>query len=365
MRIAQIAPISLPVPPRLYGGTERVISSLTEELVKRGHEVTLFASGDSHTQAQLVSVVPHSLTELNTKDAYGLNELTLLNIGLAYEHQKEFDIIHDHATPMSIPLANITSTPTVVTMHRTPTDENKKLYESLSNLNLVTISQAQEKIMNNSNVVGTIYNGLSMEQYPFGATHKNYLMFVGRISMEKGTHFAIETAKKLNMQLLMAAKLDDVEIPYFKKYIQPHLKDKRIQWLGEVDDKERNQLMASALCVLHPVTWPEPFGLSMIEAMACGAPVIAFNKGSIPEVIQDKKSGFIVNTVPEMVAAVKKIPTIKRAYTREYSISTFNAKRMADGYEALYNKVIYYSSQRRRQEEMRHSFAFSKNKYIL
>jgi glycosyltransferase involved in cell wall biosynthesis len=344
MKIAQIANIVESVPPKTYGGTERVVYALTEGLVKRGHDVTLFASGDSKTSAKLVSVTAKSLRQnKKIKDLYGLNSDTLLHIGSAYELQKKFDIIHDHTLPLGLPTANISQTPVVLTSHGPINKDLTKLLSSFNNPYLVTISNSQlPKKINNLNYAGTVYNGLDMISYPFSAEDGGYLLFVGRISVEKGVHYAIRVAKKLNLPLIIAAKLDyafDKDVEYFKKFIEPELNDK-IRWIGEVDEKARNKLMSQALCFLHPVTWPEPFGLTLIEATACGCPVVAFNKGSIPEIIVNGINGYIVKTFEEMTKAVLKIENINRFVCRSYSLGNFSAERMVAGYEEVYRKIV-------------------------
>lgn len=339
MRIAQIAPIIERVPPKKYGGTERVIHELTEELVKRGHEVILFASGDSKTKAKLSSYTKRALRETKIKDLYGPNIMTMLNIGTAYDVQDEFDIIHDHNGYFSLPTANQSRTPVVMTYHGTITPEVRKAFQSLKNPHLVSISQSQFENIPGVNIVGNVYHGLNMEKYPFFEEHDGYLLFVGRISIEKGVHHAIKAALKLNLPLIIAAKLDAVDLSYFNKHIKPHL-SKKIRWVGEVNEKERNKLMSRAMCFLHPVVFKEPFGLTLIESMACGCPVIAFNKGSIPEVIVNKKTGYIVSDVDGMIKAVKKIDAIKRSDCREHVLNNFNTKRMVDEYEKIYRKIL-------------------------
>lgn len=340
MRIAQIAPLAVGVPPLKYGGTERVIHTLTEELVRRGHKVTLFASGNSHTSARLISVIKHSREVYKTLDPFGLNELTLLNLSVAYQHQQEFDIIHDHVAPMSAPFANASLTPVLLTQHGPFTQNAKKLYRSLPNIHIATISNAQNENIHETNIVGTIYHGLHMNDYPFSKKHKNYLLFVGRISMEKGVHIAIKVAIELQIPIILAAKLDEVERSYFEKFIKPHLANPLVTWVGEVSEEKRNKLMSRALCLLHPVTWPEPFGLSLIEAMGYGCPVVAYKNGSIPEIILHGKTGYVVGSIVEMVNAVKKISVINRETCREYALQKFSTQKMVDGYEALYHRLI-------------------------
>jgi glycosyltransferase involved in cell wall biosynthesis len=339
MKIAQIASLAERVPPKKYGGTERVIHALTEELVRRGHDVTLFASGDSVTSARLVSVYPQALRESGIIDPYGKEERLFQNIGVAYARAEEFDVIHDHTAPFGVPTANITPVPVAMTMHGPITEANQALFESLTRPHLVTISNAQREPAPHLNYIGTVYNGLPLEGCPFSASDDGYLLFVGRISMEKGVHHAIEVVRLLKRRLIIAAKIDNVDRAYFKEYIEPHISDD-IQLVGEVDEPTRNKLMSRASCFLHPVTWPEPFGLTLIEAMACGTPVVAFRKGSIPEIIVHEKTGFVVDTVAEMAEAIQNIERIDRAACRRRALENFNVERMTDGYEEVYRKML-------------------------
>jgi glycosyltransferase involved in cell wall biosynthesis len=339
MKIAIIAPIIERVPPKKYGGTERVVHALTEELVRRGHTVTLFASGNSITTAKLVSVYPRSLREAKLKDIYGSNIWSLINIGTAYGMQNEFDIIHDHVGFLSLPASELSTTPVVMTLHGAFNLEIREIFTRFKKTNLVTISNAQSFPAPSLNYAGMVHNGLDMENYPFSNQHENYLLYVGRISAEKGVHFAIETAQQLNMPLIIAAKLDPIDKPYFLQYVEPLLSED-IRWIGEVNEKERNELMSKAYCFLHPVMWREPFGLTLIEAMACGCPVVAFDKGSIPEIIENGKTGFVVQDVDSMVDAVSHIDTIDRNYCREYALENFSTKKMTDGYEEIYKKIL-------------------------
>lgn len=339
MRIAQIAPIVERVPPKKYGGTERMVHALTEELVARGHDVTLFASGDSQTSAKLESVYPRALREAKVKDLYGTNTWTLLNMGLAYDMQDEFDIIHDHLAPLSLTAANLATTPVVMTMHGAFSVDNRKLFQTLRTPYIVTISESQMYSLPDLNHAGTVHNGLPMEHYPFGGEMGDYLLFVGRISAEKGVHFAVEAAIELDLPLVIAAKLDAYDLPYFREYIEPHLSE-RIKWIGEVDEEGRNKLLANARCFLHPVTWREPFGLTLIEAMACGCPVVAFDKGSIPEIVNTGVTGYVVQDLETMIEAINNIGAIDRKACRDHALTHFSAKRMADGYEAVYRKIL-------------------------
>lgn len=343
MKIAQIAPIIERVPPKKYGGTERVVYALTEELVKRGHDVTLFASGDSITSAKLSSIYPRALREVKMKELYGTNVLTMLHIGLAYSRQDEFDIIHDHLGHISLPTAHIAQTPVVMTLHGAFTIETRRLFENLNHPFFATISHSQASMAPKINHIGTAYNGLYMDDYPFSDKHEGYLLFVGRISMEKGVHNAIEVAQYLNLPLIIAAKLDSIDVQYFNEYVGPQLSD-QIKWIGEVDEEERNKLYSKALCTLHPITWKEPFGLTMIEAMACGCPVVGMNKGSVAELIKHGESGFVVNDVDEMIEAVAKIDQIDRKKCRKHALKNFSATKMADAYEQIYKQVLEKTS---------------------
>lgn len=343
MKIAQIAPIIESVPPSKYGGTERVVYELTEELVKRGHDVTLFASGDSKTSAKLVSVVSTSLRKAKIESrADGASSLSLQNIGLAYQRQEEFDIIHDHTHVLGLPTANLAKTPVVVTMHDPIFPHSRPLLETLTNPHIVTISKAQSKPAPLMNNIGTVYNGLTMNHYPFSPKHRGYLLFFGTFRKEKGAHEAIKAAKHLDLPLILAGKLDDWQYEYFQKEVKPFLSEK-IMYIGEVNEKERNKLMGGAMCLLHPISWLEPFGLTLIESMACGTPVVAYNRGSSPEIITDGETGYIVDTLDEMVAAVKKIDKINRKKCRDHALTQFNAQRMTDGYEKIYRKVLSQS----------------------
>jgi glycosyltransferase involved in cell wall biosynthesis len=338
MKIAQIAPLAERVPPKKYGGTERVVYSLTEELVKRGHEVTLFASGDSITSAKLAAIYPLALREAKLKDIYGANIWTLFNIGEAYAKQEEFDIIHDHSGFLSLPTANLSKTPVIMTCHGPFTPENRHIFRKLNKPHLVTISKSQA-VVPGLNYAGTVYNGLDMKNYPFSNEHDGYLLFVGRISREKGVHNAIEIALNTNLPLVIAAKLDDVDRSYYQNYVEPYLSEK-IRWIGEVDEAERNKLMSRAMALMHAITWREPFGLTIVEAMACGCPVVATNLGSIPELIIHGKTGFVHSSIEEMIDSVLEIDKIDRSECRRHALENFSAEKMADGYERLYSQLL-------------------------
>ncbi|MFZ5376829.1 MAG: glycosyltransferase family 4 protein [Patescibacteria group bacterium] len=348
MKIAQIAPIVERVPPKKYGGTERVVSAITEELIKRGHQVTLFATADSITSAKLIGTTKNGIRELGINDDYSRNGLVLSHVGQAYNRAKEFDIIHDHVGVLSLPTAHISPTPVVMTIHGSFGDHNKKTFLSLDNPFFVTISDSQSRPVRALRHRTTIYNGLEMSHYPFhSSAAQDFLLYVGRITPIKGTDIAVKVARLLNKPLIIAAKLEEQNRAYFENEIKPYLSS-QIRLIGEVDENQRNWLMSRAKCLLHPATWEEPFGLTLIEAMACGCPVVAFNKGSIPEIVLNKQTGFIVDDIPEMVKAISQIEKIDRRYCRLYSINSFSAARMVDSYEYLYELIV---NQNNAQEE--------------
>jgi glycosyltransferase involved in cell wall biosynthesis len=364
LKIAQIAPLIERVPPKKYGGTERVIHTLTEELVKRGHKVTLFATGDSKTSAELVSVYPRSLREAKLKDMYGANELTMLNVGTAFKRQDKFDIIHDHSWTFSLPTSAIATTPVVTTLHGPFTRMNRRLFRELPGTEIVTISKAQENLARGVKVAGTVYNGLPLEDYPYSEEREDFLLFVGRISPEKGVHHAIEVADELDLPLIIAAKLESVDVPYFNQYIAPKLSDDRIKWIGEVNEQERNDLMSRARCFLHPATWPEPFGLTLIESMACGCPVVAFRKGSISEIVENGVTGYVVDDTEDMVDAVENIKSIDGAKCRSSVLERFNPEQMADGYENIYYKTIAKRERKQKSLDQKTKSDFSQSSLI-
>ncbi|HYK08093.1 MAG TPA: glycosyltransferase family 4 protein [Candidatus Eisenbacteria bacterium] len=341
MKIAMIAPPIENVPPRFYGGTERVVSVLTEELVKRGHDVTLFASGNSKTSAKLVSVFDKPLREAYpTMEEIGKRiQMTLMHLGNAYSFQDAFDVIHDHTGYFGLPFAQSARVPVVSTIHGPLTKEVIPLYERFSKPHLVSISYSQRKNALYLNHAANIYNGLSMTHYPHSLPQKGYLLAVGRFSPEKGIHNAITIAQKLGLPLIIAAKLEEKNVDYFNEKIKPHL-NKKIVWVGEVSETQRNRLMAEALCFLHPLEWEEPFGLTIIEAMACGTPVVAFNKGSMNEIILHGKTGFLAKNIDQAVGYIKNISQIDREYCRLYSLSNFSSGKMANEYESVYESLL-------------------------
>ncbi|BAZ67243.1 MAG: glycosyltransferase family 4 protein [Pelatocladus maniniholoensis HA4357-MV3] len=340
MRIAQVAPLWERVPPPGYGGTELVVGLLTDELVRRGHEVTLFASGDSLTLAKLVSVHPRALRLDKSIKEYGVYEM--LELSRVYESADEFDIIHSHMGCNALPYVNLVKTPTVHTLHGIFTPDNEKLFVHAKNQPYVSISNSQREPRLGLNYAATVYNGIDVSSHQFHAQPEEspYLAFLGRISPEKGTHIAIQIAKEAGWRLKMAGKIDVVDQEYFEKEVKPLIDGKQIEYLGEANHVQKNALMGGAVATLFTITWREPFGLVMVESMAAGTPVIAMNMGSVPEVVVHGKTGFLCNSIAECVDAVRKLEQLDRYGCREHVENNFSVQKMVDGYEAVYQEIV-------------------------
>jgi glycosyltransferase involved in cell wall biosynthesis len=340
VRIAMVAPLTEPVPPPLYGGTERVISVLIEELVRRGHDVTLFASGDSRTSAKLHACCERGLRlDPTARDpiAFILGEL-----GEVYEHAAAFDVIHNNIDYLSFPFARLTTTPTVTTTHgRLDLPEVRRIYSSYGDQRLVAISDDQRSWLPDQNWIGTVYNAIDLDNFHFRPERGDYLVFLGRISPEKRPDRAIEIARDVGMKLIVAAKVDPVDQEYFEQAIEPLMNDHHglIEFVGEVNEREKDELLGGAYAYLFPVDWPEPFGLTMAEAMATGTPVIAYRAGSVPEVVEHGVTGFVCKRLSEMIDAVARIPEIDRRACRDRVERLFSPTAMADGYERAYSVV--------------------------
>ena len=340
MRIAQVAPLWERVPPPAYGGIELVVSLLSDELVRRGHEVTLFASGDSVTLAKLESVHPRALRLDPTVKEYGVYEM--LQLAHVYERADEFDVIHSHMGCAALPYSRLVKTPTVHTLHGIFTSDNRKLYSHARTQPYVSISNTQRDLDLEINCVATVYNGIDVSAHQFfpQADEPPYLAFLGRMSPEKGPHHAITIAKAVGLPLKMAGKVDVVDIEYFETQVKPHIDNEQIQFLGEANHVQKNQLMGRAIATLFPITWREPFGLVMVESMAAGTPVIAMSLGAATEVIADGKTGFTCETVEQCIAAVHSIDKIERLACREHVLNYFSVKQMVDGYESVYQQIL-------------------------
>lgn len=340
MRIAQIAPLWERVPPPTYGGTELVASLLTDELVRRGHEVILFASGDSMTLAELEAVHPRALRLDDSVTEYGIYEM--LQLSTVYDRADEFDVIHSHMGCSALPYAKLVKTPTVHTMHGIFTPDNERMFTHAKRQPFVSISHSQREPRLELNCVATVYNGIDTDSYTFYPQPSDppYLVFLGRLSPEKGTHLAIEIAKRTGWHLKIAGKIDPVDVEYYETALKPHIDGTQIEYLGEANHQQKNALMGNAVATLFPITWREPFGLVMVESMASGTPVIAMELGSTSEVIAHGKTGFLCHSVDEFVAALDQVPAIDRRACREHVVDHFSVQRMVDGYEAVYQQLV-------------------------
>jgi glycosyltransferase involved in cell wall biosynthesis len=337
MRIAQIAPLWISVPPQTYGGTELVISWLCDELVRRGHKVFLFASGDSKTQAKLIPIWPTSLWKANLKSPHAVFSLLYQKL---IEMQNEFDIIHDHCEFYTSPYSKFLKPPILTTLHHPLTKETITLYKKFPNINFVAISKNQRKEGPGINIVKTIYHGIPLDKYPLNEKPKDYLLWLSRIGPDKGIAEAINIAKLSGQKLIISGNILPQYADYFEFRIKPLIDGNKIQFVGASDFSKKVELFRNAKAFLFPVKRPEPFGLVVIEAMACGTPVIAFNRGSMVELIKDGETGFLVNSVEEAVLALKKIDEIKRENCRNWVKENFSLKRMVNRYEKLYKKII-------------------------
>jgi glycosyltransferase involved in cell wall biosynthesis len=339
MRIAQIAPLYESVPPKYYGGTERVVSYLTEELVHQGHEVTLFASGDSVTKAHLVAACRGSL-RLDKHCVDGLAHQILMLEHL-FQRADEFDIVHFHVDYLHFPLSRRQSITHVTTLHgRLDIPDLVPLYQEFRDMPVISISNGQREPLPWANWQATVYHGIPADMYRFRQEPGRYLAFLGRISPEKRVDRAIEIAKRVQIPLKIAAKVDPVDKRYFKREIEPLLGDPLVEHVGEIGDGEKNEFLGNAYALLLPIDWPEPFGLVIIEAMACGTPVIAYRGGAVPEVMEEGHTGFIVEALEDAVEAVRRVPELSRKRCREIFEQRFTATRMAHDYVRVYKRLI-------------------------
>lgn len=339
MRIAQVSPLFESVPPQHYGGTERVVSYLTEELVRQGHDITLFASGDSVTNAALCSVgkVATRLDE-TCVDPWARHILLLEQV---FQRASEFDVIHFHVDYLHFPLARRHRVPTITTLHgRLNIPDLIPLYRQFHDIPLVSISDAQRAPLPWVNWRGTVYHGLPEDLYTFRPNPGHYLAFLGRISPEKRLDRAIEIARRSGMHLKIAAKVDEVDQAYFQSKIAPLLNDPLIEFIGEISEGEKDAFLGNAYAVMFPIDWPEPFGLVMIEAMACGTPVVAYRCGSVPEVMEDGVTGYVVDSLDEAVSAVERAGELDRRRCRQAFEERFSVPRMANDYLAVYERQL-------------------------
>jgi len=351
MKIAQVAPLMESVPPRLYGGTERIVSYLTEELVRQGHDVTLFASGDSITSAKLAGCVPGALRlDPNVRDPIPYYMLMLDRVR---QQADDFDILHFHIDQFQFPLFRHMASRTVTTLHgRQDLPDLKALYVGFSDMPLVSISHAQRGPIPNANFVATIHHGLPADLHkPIFNPRGGYVAFLGRISPEKRPDRAIQIARSLGIPLKIAAKVDKADEAYFREVIAPLLEGPGVEFVGEINEQQKSEFLGEAQALLFPIEWPEPFGLSMIEAMACGTPVLAFRCGSVPEVIDHGITGLIVENLDEAIGALPRVISLDRHKVRRRFEERFSASRMAKDYLNVYGLQFKHARTAERDDE--------------
>ncbi len=342
LRIAQIAPLWIPVPPLTYGGIELMLHHLVEELVKRNYDVTLFASGDSKTKARLVSPIKQALwLQRNVRNPHAAI-IKLLKI--AKEQMSSFDLVHNHFNFFMFPLTICSKlTPMLTTIHRPLNGLYAEAIKLFPKIHFCTISQDAKQSTEKQGipVIDVVYNGIDTKLYKFNAKPEDYLIYLGRLNKEKGVATALRVAKKTKQKLVVAGNIaGPQEWNYFMQEVQPFLNEEGVTFLGQVGFKQKVEILKNAKALLFPIDRQEPFGLVMTEAMACGTPVIAFRRGSVPEVVEHGKTGFVVDTEEEMVEAIEKIPSIKRAACRKLVEEKFNLDLMINRYEELYEKIL-------------------------
>jgi glycosyltransferase involved in cell wall biosynthesis len=347
MKIAQIAPLYESVPPQYYGGTERIVSYLVEELVRQDHEVTLFASGDSKTSAVLVPVCEQALRlrrhAISDPIAHHVRMLELV-----FSRASEFDVLHFHLDYLHFPLLRRSKASALTTLHgRLDISDLQPLFTEYWDMHLCSVSESQQRPFADSNWLGTIHHGLPRDLYQFHSDGQDYVAFLGRICPEKGVDRAIEIAIRVGMPLKIAAKVDAVDQAYFDQRIRRLLDHPLVEFIGEINDQEKNELLGKARALLFPINWPEPFGLAMIEAMACGTPVIAYRHGSVPEIVETGQNGFIVNSVEEAAIGLCNLNSIQRVRCRQTFEQRFTSQQMASGYLGIYQKL----AERKREED--------------
>ncbi|OSI20451.1 glycosyltransferase family 4 protein [Bradyrhizobium canariense] len=339
MRIAQLAPLAESVPPKFYGGTERVIAWLVDELIELGHEVTLFASGDSKTKGKLQAVWPRAL-RLGRKGA-DPNAACALLIEAIAERARDFDVIHSHVDWLPLPVLSRTGVPFLTTMHgRLDLPGLPQVIGAFADAPFVSISADQRRPLPEANWIATIQHGLPKDMFQPSYEPGSYLAFLGRLTADKGPEDAMRIARAARMPLRIAAKIPRSETAYFKNKLEPNIDGHSVQLVGEVDDAKKQPFLANAAGLLFPIDWPEPFGLVMIEAMACGTPVIAYRSGSVPEVVEDGINGFIVDGEDQAIRAVKELGRLDRRVVRARFEERFAASRMANEYEARYRDLV-------------------------
>lgn len=342
MRIAQVAPLYESVPPQCYGGTERVVSYLTEELVQLGHDVTLFASGDSETSAELIPMCPQAL-RLDAACVDGLaHHISMLE--QVIQAASQFDMIHFHIDYLHFPLSRLQGWSHVTTLHgRLDLPDLDPLYQEFTDMPVISISDAQRRPIPQADWQSTVHHGLPPHLYSFVSNPEGYLAFIGRISPEKRVDRAIKIAERVGMPLKIAAKVDGQDREYFEESIAPLLESSNVEFLGEIGEDEKGEFLGNARALLFPIDWPEPFGLVLIEAMSCGTPVVAYRHGSVPELVEEGETGYIVEEFDEAVEAVQDIDGISRRRCREVFEDRFTARKMAKNYLEVYERIQFRS----------------------
>ncbi len=341
LRIAQVAPLAERVPPLKYGGTERVVAALTDELVRRGHDVTLFATGDSETLATLVPLVPTGLRLLpGVVMPRDLHPAQMMQLGQVFGRAEDFDLIHTHTDFFAFPFTRFVRTPVLTTLHgQLDLPTLPLIFDAYPDAAVNAISARQRQPLPQAHWVGTVHNGIDLSHFRVGAGTGRYFAFLGRFSPNKGILEAIEIARRTGIPLKIAAKVDDDDPDYFE-IVRPAIDGTFIEWVGEIGESDKSDFLGNARALLFPIQWPEPFGLAMIEAMACGTPVLATPCGAVPEVIADGATGFIRATVAGLVAAADDLGSLDRAVCRAHVERYFSAQAMADGYERIYRALI-------------------------
>lgn len=341
MKIALLAPIEERVPPKKYGATELVVYNLTEELLRLGHDVTVFASGDSQLSARLVPIAPKAIgSSLRKRLREALGYQALAKVASFLQREK-FDILHNHAGWQALLFKDIFRHPILTTIHWTLENEcEKEMYGMFKDMPFVSISDAQRRPLPDLNYVSTVHHGLPLERFPFNDSPRDYLAYLGRFSPVKDPVAAIEVAKRTGKKLLMAAKINDFERDYFEQEVAPHIDGKQIIYLGELDHSGKVELLRNARAVLLPIKWSEPFGLVNIEALACGTPVLTMPLGSAPEIIVDGQTGFLCDSLDQMCERVSQLGQIDRRACRRHVEQHFSVERMVKGYLKAYKTVI-------------------------
>jgi glycosyltransferase involved in cell wall biosynthesis len=343
MRIAQVAPLYESVPPKGYGGTERVVSYLTEELLRQGHDVTLFASGDSITGARLIAPCRVSLREHQQCGDPLARHMLMLE--MVAREASRFDLIHFHVDYLHFPWSRRQRWKTLTTLHgRLDLPDLPDIFAEYAEMPLVSISRAQQAPLPWANWQGVVHHGMPVEVQPVETPREPYLVFVGRVSPEKRVDRAVSIARRTGMKLKVAAKIDRLDRAYFDSEIRPLFEDPLVEYLGELGGRDRDRLLSGAMALLFPIDWPEPFGLVMMEAMSCGTPTIAWRHGSVPEVVDDGVTGYIVDNLDEAVAAVEQVKSFDRRRCRAVFERRFNVQRMAQEYVAIYQRLLASAS---------------------